>query len=45
MQELVIDEVEQVSGGLTYYYTYKGVVIIGDEAVMPSPGPVIPEMA
>ena len=46
MQELVIDEVEQVSGGLTYYYTYRGIVIFnGDEPMMPSPGPVIPEMA
>lgn len=46
MHELAIDEVEQVSGGLTYYYTYKGVVlIVGDEVMMPSPGPVIPELA
>ncbi|WP_427913576.1 hypothetical protein ACPWT1_00965 [Ramlibacter sp. MMS24-I3-19] len=42
MHELVNDEVEQVSGGLTYYYTPpKGVFIVIDgEVVMPSPGPV-----
>lgn len=46
MHELATDEVQQVSGGLTYYYTYKGVFILFDGEVMqPSPGPVIPEMA
>lgn len=47
MNELTIDEVEQVSGGLTYYYTFKGVIFIdtGAPIMEPSPGPVIPDMS
>ena len=47
MHELTIDDIEQVGGGLTYYYTYPGgvFIVIGGEVMQPSPGPVIPDLA
>ena len=45
MQSLTMDEIEQVSGGLTFLRGTYGIFILWDGgAVMePSPGPVIPE--
>lgn len=44
MQSLTLDEIEQVSGGLTFIRGPYGLIVLpGDDPVMqPSPGPVIP---
>ena len=45
MQTLTTDEIEQVSGGLTFLRDWKGLLHpLDDPSPAPSPGPVIPEM-